>query len=60
MMPNGKSKIEGSISSKPISPTLSKWMEARIGIEPMHKDFADPRLTAWLPRLSTQNFAGIL
>lgn len=26
-------------------------LEARIGIEPMYKDFADPRLTTWLPRL---------
>ena len=24
--------------------------EARIGIEPMYKGFADPRLATWLPR----------
>ncbi len=24
--------------------------KARIGIEPMYKGFADPRLTTWLPR----------
>ena len=24
--------------------------QARIGIEPMYKGFADPRLTTWLPR----------
>ena len=27
-----------------------QWNEARIGIEPMYKGFADPRLTTWLPR----------
>ena len=25
-------------------------MEARVGIEPTHKAFAEPRLTTWLPR----------
>ena len=25
-------------------------LEARVGIEPTYKGFADPRLTIWLPR----------
>ena len=27
-------------------------MEARVGIEPTHKGFADLSLTTWVPRLS--------
>lgn len=26
-------------------------MEARVGIEPTHRAFAEPGLTSWLPRL---------
>src|SRR5277367_2999237 len=29
--------------------------EARVGIEPTHTAFAEPRLTTWLPRLLTAN-----
>jgi hypothetical protein len=28
-------------------------MEARVGIEPTHKGFADLSLTSWVPRLET-------
>ncbi len=30
---------------------LPKELEARVGIEPTHKGFADLSLTAWVPRL---------
>ena len=30
---------------------LQKMMEARVGIEPTHKGFADLSLTTWVPRL---------
>ena len=36
------------------APDIERKLEARIGIEPMHKDFADPRLTTWLPRHSSR------
>ena len=29
-------------------------LEARVGIEPTHTAFAEPRLTTWLPRLSAE------
>jgi hypothetical protein len=31
-------------------------MEARVGIEPTHTAFAEPRLTTWLPRLPSQAY----
>ena len=33
-----------------IALTLLKKLEARVGIEPTHKGFADLSLTAWVPR----------
>ena len=30
-------------------------LEARVGIEPTHKGFADLSLTTWVPRLDTSN-----
>ncbi len=34
-------------------------MEARVGIEPTHKGFADLSLTAWVPRLEVSRFTGV-
>jgi hypothetical protein len=34
---------------------LLKRLEARVGIEPTHKGFADLSLTAWVPRPWTGN-----
>ena len=31
-------------------------LEARVGIEPTHKGFADLSLTAWVPRLETAKY----
>jgi hypothetical protein len=30
-------------------------LEARVGIEPTHKGFADLSLTTWVPRLGKEN-----
>ena len=32
-----------------------KGLEARVGIEPTHKGFADLSLTTWVPRLASLN-----
>ena len=35
-------------------------LEARVGIEPTHKGFADLSLTTWVPRLACQTHVEIL
>jgi hypothetical protein len=35
-------------------------MEARVGIEPTHKGFADLSLTTWVPRPGKADFRGAL
>jgi hypothetical protein len=32
-------------------------LEARVGIEPTHKGFADLSLTTWVPRLNRKSYA---
>ena len=36
---------------------LGILLEARVGIEPTHKGFADLSLTTWVPRLSANSIA---
>ena len=43
-------RLEKKLSSQ-ISMKLIDVMEARVGIEPTHKGFADLSLTTWVPRL---------
>ena len=39
------------LSPRAIDCMLVKKLEARVGIEPTHKGFADLSLTTWVPRL---------
>ena len=41
--------VADSLAPKPLLHT-QLGLEARVGIEPTHKAFAEPRLTTWLPR----------
>ena len=36
-----------------LSGKCKELLEARVGIEPTHKGFADLSLTTWVPRLRT-------
>ena len=40
-----------------VSTKYKKRLEARVGIEPTHKGFADLSLTTWVPRLDTSTVA---
>jgi hypothetical protein len=38
---------------------IGYFMEARVGIEPTHKGFADLSLTTWVPRLNLSSISKI-
>ena len=41
----------------PLAGAISlKLLEARVGIEPTHKGFADLSLTTWVPRLNLHRY----
>src|SRR5579863_2454402 len=49
---------------RPVSPSISASLEggsleARAGIEPAHKGFADLSLTTWVPRLGRASRSGL-
>jgi hypothetical protein len=47
-------QIVFEMSKAPLRGLLCCWnLEARVGIEPTHKGFADLSLTTWVPRLET-------
>ncbi len=60
-MPRGESEpermigpegtIRANLLRNPSGSIPLKGMEARVGIEPTHKGFADLSLTTWVPRL---------
>jgi hypothetical protein len=44
----------GTALSTRIAANCKKKLEARVGIEPTHKGFADLSLTTWVPRPTTK------
>ena len=51
---DSKTGVRRGVRLEPSPPNLllhtQLGLEARVGIEPTHKAFAEPRLTTWLPR----------
>ena len=43
--------VERESQQQPCVPRREKLLEARVGIEPTYKGFADLSLTTWVPRL---------
>ena len=43
------------LAQRPITEEREGGLEARVGIEPTHKGFADLSLTAWVPRPETES-----
>src|ERR1700723_3548831 len=50
---------QGSSIPLEIESKLLKGLEARVGIEPTHKGFADLSLTTWVPRLGRAAVLGL-
>ena len=50
LVPSTVSHFWHSASSEILAAASSLELEARVGIEPTHKAFAEPCLTTWLPR----------
>ncbi len=53
--PNSRLALSAELGQEALvvagSATYSTMLEARVGIEPTHKGFADLSLTTWVPRL---------
>ncbi len=47
-----KARAEGAVPCAEWDVIQEREVEARVGIEPTHKGFADLSLTAWVPRLN--------
>ena len=45
---------KAATTEKRVVAKLLKILEARVGIEPTHKGFADLSLTTWVPRLGQE------
>ena len=45
---------KAATTGKMVVAKLLKILEARVGIEPTHKGFADLSLTTWVPRLGQE------
>ena len=49
-----RSEIPNAVRTR-VGQKMVELLEARVGIEPTHKGFADLSLTTWVPRLGISN-----